>query len=89
MGNYAGSYEDPYSSPGLVKDVGSWLTIDLNLTYDFAKSKVLPVPGLEASLYARNLLDKDPPLVDNVVGYDTSNADPIGRTISLTLRKRW
>jgi iron complex outermembrane receptor protein len=42
-------------------------------------------------LSVQNLLASDPPFYDTPqgVGYDTANADPLGRFVSLQLNKRW
>lgn len=74
--------------------VGSWTTVDASLRY----TPTLPgvFSGLRFSLAAINLFDRDPPRVltpDTVVGvnldYDSTNASPLGRFVSLSVSKKW
>ena len=74
--------------------VGSWTTVDASLRY----SPTLPgvFSGLRFSLAAVNVFDRNPPRVltpDTVVGvnldYDSANASPLGRFVSLAVSKKW
>jgi hypothetical protein len=40
-------------------------------------------------LGAFNLLNAAPPFVDRESGYDTANAAPTGRAVTMELTKRW
>ncbi|MBM0104956.1 TonB-dependent receptor [Steroidobacter sp. S1-65] len=84
--NYVDSYRDPSSL--LDPKVDSWLTVDMNVTYDFAS----PL-GRKTSLglSVNNLLDRDPPFVVNLrgTGFDPINATPIGRFIALAVTHQW
>lgn len=83
--NHSGSYRDTSAIPQ--RDVGSWTTVDLNLTYT---SPWLPQVAL--SLSALNLFDNDPPRVQGVVPgffFDAANANPLGRFVAVEARIRW
>jgi iron complex outermembrane recepter protein len=74
--------------------VGSWTTIDASVRYSPSLSGFFS--GLHFSLAAINLFDRNPPRVlvpPTVQGiylnYDSSNASPLGRFISLSLNKEW
>jgi outer membrane cobalamin receptor len=87
VGNYAGSYRDNSGSMGRI---GSWTTFDATLQHHFAR-------GLWLTAGVRNILNTRPPRIEAVnigsssrpFGYDTANADPFGRMVSLLLRKEW
>ena len=89
--NYVDGYKNPFSTPS--SHIGSWTTVDLTFRFDgsrFADKGILH--GLDATLGVRNLLDADPPVfTDSLIGvlYDSTNASPFGRYISLSLVKRW
>jgi hypothetical protein len=74
--------------------VGSWTTVDASLRYAPTLPGVLS--GLHFSLAAINIFDRNPPRVlipSTVVGqnlnYDSSNASPLGRFVSLSISKEW
>lgn len=94
--NYRGSYTD--TSTITFPQVSAWTTVDLNLRYTptgIADSSLFS--NLSVGLSASNLLDKDPPYVNGSsvataqanIHYDSGNADPYGRQVSLEVRKRW
>ncbi len=82
------------SSVPLVR-VGSWSTVDVQVGYDFASSSAAWLRGLKASLSVQNLFDRDPPFVAASattypgLGYDSTNASPLGRFISLYVSESW
>jgi hypothetical protein len=47
------------------------------------------------ALFLTNAFDRDPPAFTNYdflgrpLGYDSANADPLGRTVSLQVRRQW
>jgi outer membrane receptor protein involved in Fe transport len=94
--NYVDSYSN--ASDPANPDVASWTTLDLSAAYASEAGYGL-TQGLRFSLSIRNLLNRDPPSVPlstvtnagvlEQIGYDPSNADPIGRFISLEVIKRW
>ncbi len=67
-----------------------WTTTDLQLRWS-PKTGVLGRAGINGSLSVQNVFDADPPFYDNplAIGYDPTNADPIGPTVSLQLTKAW
>ena len=85
-GNYTSGFENQNVAGR--PDVNDWLTFDLNAR--------LPLPQVlgegEVALSVLNVFDRDPPFVlRNFSGpyYDTANANPLGRTVSLRLVKHW
>jgi outer membrane receptor protein involved in Fe transport len=82
------NYVDDYRTPQGAK-IGSWTTIDAQLSWRAAGHGW--AKGLSAALSVQNLFNADPPFYDDPqgVGYDTANADPLGRFVSLQLTKRW
>jgi iron complex outermembrane receptor protein len=91
--NYVDDYEDPgsfYSSAGRI---ASWTTLDLQVGYEWQEDRAGSwLQGLQLSLSVLNLLDKDPPALNAAafqLGYDAENASPLGRFVSLSVRKPW
>jgi outer membrane receptor protein involved in Fe transport len=92
--NYTDSYED-IRVPASHKSVDSYTTVDARLAYDFS------VPGrdglrsgLSISLSAQNLFDQDPPQLALLspgleVGFDPTNANPMGRLLAIEINKVW
>jgi iron complex outermembrane receptor protein len=84
--NYTDSYRDNQIPTDQV-GVSSWTTLDLSASYDFGDLK------LRASV--NNVFDGAPPtIIDRVPsygnpGYDTENANPLGRLVVLELVKSW
>ncbi|MGH8261289.1 MAG: TonB-dependent receptor domain-containing protein, partial [Steroidobacteraceae bacterium] len=87
--NYFDSYRDTFSDPE--RRIGSWTTVDLQLSYALGQGGPAALAGTAVTLAAQNVLNTNPPFVDNPagVGYDPENADLLGRLMSLTLRKDW
>jgi iron complex outermembrane recepter protein len=87
--NYTNGYRDIVSKP--TRRVGSWTTIDLQLSYTTPSTDNDLLANTSLSLSAENLLNKNPPFVNNPegIGYDNANADLLGRFISFRLRKAW
>ena len=91
--NYIDKYED--TSTG--NEVDSNKTIDINFGYEFTSEGWLE--GTRISLDVSNLLDEDPPFVDaatinngdgtGIFGYDRLNANPMGRMVTISIRKTW
>jgi len=71
--------------------VGSFTTVDLNLSYTFEELGGLG--DLTTYVDISNLLDTDPPFVNanfaGYSGYDSFNASPIGRVVSLGVRAKF
>jgi iron complex outermembrane recepter protein len=74
--------------------VASWTTLDLNATINpGAYFQATGWKGVSVSLIALNALNRTPPFVDAAglfnVNYDPSNANPLGRFVALTVKKKW
>jgi outer membrane receptor protein involved in Fe transport len=72
--------------------VDSYTTVDARLAYSFGPN-VGAMSDATLAINARNLFDQDPPAIALLspfdVGFDTTNANPLGRLISLEFTKRW
>lgn len=82
------NHADDYINDGFAVDVpiGSWTSVDLNLSYDFTRH------GTRLSLGVTNLFDREPPHADSplfTMGYDVFNADATGRYIAARVSQRW
>lgn len=85
----------PVLATGPLK-IGSWTTVDLNLDYDLSRFGGW-LDGMQVGLSVTNVADQDPPFIDGGTAindslpdpYDVANATVIGRTVALTLHKRW
>ncbi|HEY6515970.1 MAG TPA: TonB-dependent receptor [Steroidobacteraceae bacterium] len=84
--NYTGGYRNPGSV--LLPAVSSWTTVDLRVAYR-TREDIGWLSGMEFSLNATNLLNHDPPFVDDQDGYDVYNVQALGRVVSADIRKRW
>ncbi len=88
--NYADGYRDNLSNPA--RHIDSWTTVDLTLSANLPRALSLGSDHpSEIAFSVLNLFDQDPPFVNNPLGfgYDPSNADPLGRFISVELRTRF
>ena len=96
------NYVDDYANVAAVggsRNVEAWTTFDLNLAYDFSRGDGGEADnGVRLSLSVQNLFDKDPPFVGygigeqavtNFVGFDSANANPLGRFVIVGLSKTW
>lgn len=86
--NYIDGYTDNVSSPA--RAVDSWTTVDLTIAYNTGENRGF-LSDTRLSLTTKNLFDEDPPFVDTFggVGYDATNASPLGQFISLQITKDW
>ena len=84
--NYTGGYHNPGST--LLPRVSPWTTVDARLVYREAR-RARWLRGMELSINVVNVLNHDPPFVDNVFGYDAYNVQPLGRVVSAGITKRW
>ena len=84
--NHVAGYVDDISRPA--RPVSSWTTLDAQLRL---QPKIFGRDGLTLAFNVQNLFDQDPPFVDQLsgVGYGAASADPLGRTLSLQVVKRW
>jgi iron complex outermembrane receptor protein len=98
--NYTGSYLNwngsapfpvtrnaSFSPVGGGQDVDSYMTVDVHLGYNFASEGWLS--GTQIYLDGNNVLDEEPPFVNAPLGYDGFNANPIGRTVTVGINKKW
>ncbi|MGH8288597.1 MAG: TonB-dependent receptor domain-containing protein [Steroidobacteraceae bacterium] len=84
--NYTGGYQNPGSI--LVPDVSPWTTVDVHLLYR-TRPDASWLGGVEFSINAVNVLNHDPPFVDDQYGYDAYNVQPLGRVVSADINKSW
>ena len=87
--NFSHGYRDVVSKPA--RPVGSWTTFDLQVSYVLAPEDRRD-HGWIVELGVQNIKDSNPPFLINYVerlGYDEENADPLGRVLTLRLRKKW
>jgi outer membrane receptor protein involved in Fe transport len=89
--NYTDSYVDNRSP--ILRSVDSYLTLDARAAYEFPKDRGW-LAGLAIALSAQNLFDRGPPKVQSFdplfdLGFDPTNASPLGRLIAIEVVKRW
>ncbi|HVO45088.1 MAG TPA: TonB-dependent receptor [Steroidobacteraceae bacterium] len=88
--NFQNHYRDTADQPA--RRVDSFTTIDLQLRYDMGMSSGSWLANTRFTLNALNLFNVSPPFLNNRIaglGYDQENADPLGRQLSLQVRKSW
>ena len=88
--NYAGGITDLNVAPPVPRE--GMTTLDLSLMWK-APAAHGPLKGFELGLYVNNLTDARPPYLapfdDTTVNYDSTNYSPLGRFVSVSLRKAW
>jgi iron complex outermembrane receptor protein len=73
--------------------VASWTTVDASVAYEFPQSGSLP--GLRLAISGQNLLNRQPPFVApnsttfRGINYDSTNASPLGRYVSVDASVRF
>jgi iron complex outermembrane recepter protein len=92
------SHADSYTDNRIVAapvPVGSYTTVDARVAYDF-KERVQSgfLAGLTLSACAQNLFDRVPPRTAVIfdfrdLGFDPTNANPMGRLLAIDLVKSW
>src|SRR5690606_2988830 len=84
--NHTDSYTNPLVTPA--ESVEAWTTLDLSLRHEF-----IGLRGFAVSANVVNAFDAGPPWVAAVLplvaNYDPSNADALGRFVSVQLSKEW
>jgi iron complex outermembrane receptor protein len=91
--NFVGSYVNT-SAVGN-PSVSSWTTIDLGARLNVEAYLSGPEwKGVTIAANVLNVLDRNPPYVNSSstlaqINYDPSNASPLGRFVSVELRKKW
>jgi iron complex outermembrane recepter protein len=69
--------------------VGCWATLDLQGSYSIVRSQSM-FSGISFRLGVLNALDKRPALLaQDPLGYDTTQASPLGRVVRIGLVKEW
>ena len=88
--NYIGPIVDENASPPAKG--GDMTTLDVSLMWKTPDSTG-PFKGLELGLFVQNIANAKPPYLapfsDNTINYDSTNYSPLGRFVSLSLRKAW
>ncbi len=86
--NYTDGYTDNVSSPS--RAVDSWTTVDLTVSYNTGNDAGF-LGDTRLLLAMHNLFDEDPPFVNTSggVGYDATNANPLGQSFALQITKDW
>jgi outer membrane receptor protein involved in Fe transport len=88
--NYIGPILDENASPPA--HGSDMTTIDLSLMWK-APDNAGALKGVELGFYVQNLNNAKPPYLapfdDTTVNYDSTNYSPLGRFVSLSLRKAW
>lgn len=87
--NFSSGYRDTASQP--IRSIASWTTVDLQVRYAFDPIDDTKY-GWLVQLGVKNVANRNPPFLINSVeslGYDQENADPLGRLVTLSLRKQW
>lgn len=87
--NYSNRYTDNIAVPSV--GVASWTTIDGQLDYRLSEESLYGAK-LQLALSCQNCADRQPPRVSPssyLFGYDPTNASPLGRFVSVTLRGNW
>jgi iron complex outermembrane receptor protein len=91
--NYTDGYTDNRVLP--TRPMDSYTTVDARFAYDFGYAdRDGLLGGVTLALSAQNLFDEDPPRAVVVqtsrdMGFDPTNANPMGRMAALELTKRW
>jgi outer membrane receptor protein involved in Fe transport len=91
FGNLTGSYRDNRALPEV--RVKRLITVDARISYSWGEGEGI-LNGLSVALNASNLFDADPPrtrLIDEFrdLGFDPTNANPLGRLVTFEVTKRW
>jgi iron complex outermembrane receptor protein len=88
--NYIGSVLDTNAGPPAKGD--NMVTLDLTLMWKAPATTGL-LKGFELGVYVQNLANAKPPYLapfsNTTVNYDSTNYSPLGRFVSLSLRKAW
>ncbi|HET9107654.1 MAG TPA: TonB-dependent receptor [Steroidobacteraceae bacterium] len=84
--NHTGGYRNPSSA--LLPHVSPWTTVDARFFYRTGADAGW-LSGLELSVNVVNVLNHDPPFVDDIFGYDVFNVQALGRVVSASIDKRW
>lgn len=83
--NHVAGYRDPTRRP-----IAAWNTVDAEIGLT-APDTAGWLAGTSIAIAVTNLFDAAPPFYDNPggIGYDATNADALGRFVSVQLTRRW
>ena len=71
------------------EQIGCWATLDLQGSYSIVRTQSM-LDGLSVRLSILNVLDKRPAyLAGSLLGYDPTQASPMGRAVKIGLAKEW
>jgi iron complex outermembrane recepter protein len=84
--DYSNGYRDETVVPN--QPVGAWTVTNLTARYRTPDGADWS-DQLEIALNAANLFNQSPPFVNRWIGFDPTNAQPVGRVVSLQIRKVW
>jgi iron complex outermembrane recepter protein len=91
--NHTDSYVDNRTT--IPVPISSYTTMDMRVAYDFGeRSGSGALAGLAVSLNVQNLFDRHPPHtsvvgIDSDMGFDPTNANPMGRFLAIEMTKAW
>lgn len=88
--NFQNHYTDTVSEPH--RPISAYMTCDAQLRYELGTGGNRYLANTRLELNAINVFNESPPFLNNAVahlGYDQENADPLGRLVSLQVRKTW
>jgi iron complex outermembrane recepter protein len=92
--NFEHSYINTQVNPE--ETIGSFTTFDIDAVYDLGKAvDSIVTRDLNVTLHINNLFDRDPPYVNIPIGanggggFDPGAANPLGRLISVAIRKKF
>jgi outer membrane receptor protein involved in Fe transport len=88
--NFQNHYRDTVSEPN--RPISSYTTFDTQLRYELAPFNDYFLANTRLELNAINVFNASPPFLNNqtaALGYDQENADPLGRLVSIQIRKAW
>lgn len=90
--NYGDSSLDIRRTP--FRPISSYTTVDSRVAYAFGEHSPGFLSGVTMAVNAQNLLDEDPPSTVATagsfdIGFDPTNASPLGRFVSVEVSKLW
>lgn len=94
--NYWGGYRNSLMVPPA--SMASWNTLDVTASYRFEEARTASIlQGIHISFGVQNIFDRNPPTLIVPIsagigvgpGYDSANANPLGRSVYVAISKRW
>jgi outer membrane receptor protein involved in Fe transport len=91
--NHTDSYVD--NRTGIDQPISAYTTVDARVAYAFGPRNASgALSGLTVALSAQNILDEDPPRTAVLtsftdLGFDPTNASPLGRFVAVEIQKVW